>query len=530
MGRFSIAEDLERAPFITKKNSDNGENSGLGFDAKWDNSLASIFRQIMQDKDSESVNKIVKEIEHRCNASSDSFVSYTETHDIANPQEGGNARSASVVEDFIVNRDLIERAKVLPIALTLLSCGTPMIFQGQEIGETKPFFYPEPTKYDWDGLGIVWEKDRATKDSNMCHTREKPSAKLQMLQNVRNLIETMSMKSPLSDLKISQNSVPAASFQFYRTDMEGRVLVGIMNFHESASEVDSFEVPLPGSWTVVFSMGYEEEARKKVYSTATVDGKHFLQSMQIMGMAIILLRPTSDDNKYEDSKVAKTEPNSCRLNALKSVDQKNRKFFDETYWKNHVLSDLYPFWNSTDALGGENYGNFPTFRCNDGSAHDKVENPCPEIESSPGWIANYTDFDIAVQHSRQIFFYSVAFHMTGSSEMLHHARAGIDIFFEKYAILQTGAICTYKSKVNGACLPLEIDRTSMEHANALIGLSMYYYVTRDDDVANFIYKSVDYAFDKWYRSDLNMMGMAKRTSIWPPPSVPVLGKLFHHHQ
>ena len=80
--------------------------------------------------------------------------------------------------------------------------------------------------------------------------------------------------------------------------------------------------------------------------------------------------------------------------------------------------------------------------------------------------------------------------------MLQHVRAGIEVFFQKIADLNSGAICTYKSNVNASCLPQEIYRTSMEHANALIGIEMYYYVARDYDVADFVFMSIDYAFDR----------------------------------
>jgi len=59
-------------------------------------------------------------------------------------------------------------------------------------------------------------------------------------------------------------------------------------------------------------------------------------------------------------------------------------------WLQHLNEDLLPFWTMDTATGaatGE-IGNFPTYRCNDGSLFDPSK-PCRELaEPIPGIITN----------------------------------------------------------------------------------------------------------------------------------------------
>ena len=513
MNRFSIAEDLQNDPLVTSKSS----GSGLGFDAQWGNGLFYNFREAMRSKERKIVMEVVKVIESRCDPKSGNWISYTETHDIASSQADGHARTAQVVEDLVVNKALLQSALVLPIALSLISCGTPMIFQGQELGEKLPFDYANPPSHDWEGFGKDWPglDYKVALETPVCEPKSEMSEKKMVYESTKALLKIFSREYFF--VKAGQDKLPTSSvaFDFELEDSLGGKLVGVLNFEEAGLNATSFSVPTPGFWKVVFdSTKTNSGDAESYYRTKTVGDAHYIEALSIPPLATILLQPAVDG----DLKPASSP--QCRPSFLHSIKTSNLKFFNQTYWENHVLMDLYPFWSSSDALGGDEYGNFPTYRCDDGSAYGKKLNQCKEIEAAPEWITDYTDYDIAVQHSRQIFFYSVGYHLTGNSKMLQHAKAGIDVFFTKFIDGDRGAICTYASKVKSLCLPAENERTSMEHANALIGLAMYYYVTRDEAVGDFVFKSVDYTFSNWYREDWFMMGMANKTSA--KPSVPVL--------
>src|SRR5437867_966811 len=49
-------------------------------------------------------------------------------------------------------------------------------------------------------------------------------------------------------------------------------------------------------------------------------------------------------------------------------------------WMQHLKEELLPFWDRAEALGTP-VGNFPTYRCNDGSLPDRT-NLCPELNNA----------------------------------------------------------------------------------------------------------------------------------------------------
>lgn len=157
-------------------------------------------------------------------------------------------------------------------------------------------------------------------------------------------------------------------------------------------------------------------------------------------------------------------------------------------WRQHLTEELLPFWTTPAALGTP-LGNFPTFRCNDGSAFAPAA-PCQELASPPGWIAPELARDYTRMKSRQTFLYGVAFHVTGDERYLGYARAGVE-WLRKHAYdPQTGSAVSYWEKPPGqasagglgvAGPPLE-QRTTQDLAYAQLGLAFYYYLTRDPEV------------------------------------------------
>ena len=102
-----------------------------------------------------------------------------------------------------------------------------------------------------------------------------------------------------------------------------------------------------------------------------------------------------------------------------------------------------PFWLTADALGAP-IGNFPTFRCNDGTAYHP-EAPCPELARPPEWIASELGRDYTRMKSRQTFLYGVAFHITGEERYLEYARAGVTWLRQHAYERDTGSAVTYWS-------------------------------------------------------------------------------------
>lgn len=147
-------------------------------------------------------------------------------------------------------------------------------------------------------------------------------------------------------------------------------------------------------------------------------------------------------------------------------------------WRQHVTDEIMPFWLTPDALGTP-IGNFPTFRCNDGTAL-RPEAPCPELAQPPGWIASEIHRDYTRMKSRQTFLYGVAFHITGDERLLAYARAGVAWLRQHAYEHDTGSAVTYWSA--GVPGPPPDQRTTQDLAYAQVGLAFYYYLTRDPDV------------------------------------------------
>lgn len=155
-------------------------------------------------------------------------------------------------------------------------------------------------------------------------------------------------------------------------------------------------------------------------------------------------------------------------------------------WKQHLTDELLPFWTTPDALG-KPIGNFPTFRCNDGTSFTPTA-PCPELVNPPGWIASELGREYTRMKSRQTFLYGVAFHVTGDERYLGYARAGVEWLRKNAYEKDTGSAISYWTRIPGdpkggsvAGPPLD-QRTTQDLAYAQLGLAFYYYLTRDPEV------------------------------------------------
>ncbi len=181
-------------------------------------------------------------------------------------------------------------------------------------------------------------------------------------------------------------------------------------------------------------------------------------------------------------------------------------------WKEHLADELLPFWEMDIALG-EPVGNFPTYRCNDGSLYNP-SSPCPELKyAAPGivWVEpDYRDYVRA--KSRQVYAYGVAFHVTGDETYLNYAQAGSD-YLRKYALdRQNGGAYTYWHEPEHLPGPEKLQRTSQDLAYALSGMGFYYYLTRDPAVLEDIIQLKDYIFDTYYNPVLDLVNWVKEPS------------------
>ena len=165
-------------------------------------------------------------------------------------------------------------------------------------------------------------------------------------------------------------------------------------------------------------------------------------------------------------------------------------------WKRHFEQDILPFWQTAMALG-EPVGNFPTFRCNDGAVYDP-ERPCAEYQSAPDWIKSAVGRQYVRMISRQVYLYGVAFHLTGDPKYLIWCQAGIRYILDHAFDRNTGNVASYWNEREA--FPDPPGRTSQDLAYALVGLSFYYYLTRDPQILQPILQIEHHIRERYYDS------------------------------
>lgn len=177
---------------------------------------------------------------------------------------------------------------------------------------------------------------------------------------------------------------------------------------------------------------------------------------------------------------------------------KTNKKSSEIDWIYQVDSLLMPFWMSEEALGNPS-GNYPNYRNTEGHILT-YENF--DFTSIPKHL---TDFLITQPdslrrnyiriNSRQIYSYCVAFNLTGNEAYLKNAKLGVE-YLLKNGGYTTGSPYTYWQDAKG--MPNKFQSTTQDLAYSLTGLSMYYYLTRDESVLENILKVKNLVISEYY--------------------------------
>jgi mannose/cellobiose epimerase-like protein (N-acyl-D-glucosamine 2-epimerase family) len=167
-------------------------------------------------------------------------------------------------------------------------------------------------------------------------------------------------------------------------------------------------------------------------------------------------------------------------------------------WIRHVREDLLKFWGMESALGSP-LGNFPTYRCNDGSLY-RPKAPCPELKNADPGIVKL-DRDYTRAKSRQVFAYGIAYHLTGDQTYLRYAIAGGD-WLMRHALDEGGAASWF---TNGKPQPSSLQRTSQDMAYAVSGLAFLYYLTRDSRYLERVIDLKNHIFNTYFDNDWGLL-------------------------
>ena len=150
--KITIAEDLQGSVDLTAPTN----RGGFGFNSQWDDGLFFVLRRAVmavndQDRD---LGAIQGSIERRIGSDAFGKVIYSENHDkVGHPNDFADGkpqiRLPKLIDETNPESVFAKKRSTLAAAVVLTSPGLPMIFQGQEMLETRTFDFFTATPMDW---------------------------------------------------------------------------------------------------------------------------------------------------------------------------------------------------------------------------------------------------------------------------------------------------------------------------------------------------------------------------------------------
>jgi 1,4-alpha-glucan branching enzyme len=146
LGKITIAEDLQSSSDVTL----DTPPSGLEFNSQWDDTMVNVMRGVMTqvDDSQRDLGSVKGAIEKKLSSDVFSRVIYTENHDqVGHPP--GQSRLPSMIDVNNHESVFAKKRSTMAAAIMLTSPGIPMIFQGQEMLETRDFGFKTQTPVDF---------------------------------------------------------------------------------------------------------------------------------------------------------------------------------------------------------------------------------------------------------------------------------------------------------------------------------------------------------------------------------------------
>jgi 1,4-alpha-glucan branching enzyme len=253
-GKISIAEDLQSSVDVTLQSGP----AGLEFNSQWDDTIVNTMRGVMtQVNDSERDMFAVKAaLEKKMAGDVFSRVIYTENHDqVGHPP--GQSRLPTMIDANNHESILAKKCSTLAAAIMLTSPGIPMIFQGQEMLETRPFGFNAPTNMDFGRAEDPNLKGIAQMYRDLIGLRRNLTGKTRGLTG--------------QNLNVFHTDNGNKTLAYHRWESGGASddVVVVANFSKVPIESLNIGFPRGGSWHVLFNSG------AKVYDPGFVNGDSF---------------------------------------------------------------------------------------------------------------------------------------------------------------------------------------------------------------------------------------------------------------
>jgi 1,4-alpha-glucan branching enzyme len=144
-GKITIAEDLQSSGDVTLQTP-----IGLEFNGQWDDVMVNVMRDVMtrvNDSD-RNLSAVKGALEKKMASDVFTRVVYTENHDQVGHPPGQN-RLPTLIDVNDHESVFAKKRSTQAAAIMLTSPGIPMIFQGQEMLDTRDFGFKTPTEIDF---------------------------------------------------------------------------------------------------------------------------------------------------------------------------------------------------------------------------------------------------------------------------------------------------------------------------------------------------------------------------------------------
>jgi 1,4-alpha-glucan branching enzyme len=253
-GKITIAEDLQSSGDVTAQTG----SAGLEFNSQWDDSMVNTLRDVVTkindaDRDMGAVKGVIEN-----KPASDVFgrVIYSEDHDQVGHPPGQNRLPALI--DVTNNVSIFAKKRsTLAAAIALTSPGIPMIFQGQEMLETRAFGFKTPT--------------------NMDFTRADDPSFKGIVQMYRDLIalrrnvagHTKGLTGQHLNVFHADNGNKTLAYHRFENGGSGDDVVVVANFSNVPLQNLNIGFPRQGQWHVLFNSG------ASVYDPGFMNGDSF---------------------------------------------------------------------------------------------------------------------------------------------------------------------------------------------------------------------------------------------------------------
>jgi 1,4-alpha-glucan branching enzyme len=253
-GKITIAEDLQSSGDVTTQTG----SAALEFNSQWDDSMVNTLRDVVtrindSDRDMGALRGVIA---NKFGGDVFGRVIYSEDHDqVGHPL--GQSRLPALIDTTNNESIFAKKRSTLAAAIVLTSPGIPMIFQGQEMLETRAFGFNTPT--------------------NMVFTRADDPNFKGIVQMYRDLIalrrnaagHTKGLTGQNLNIFHVDNGNKTLAYHRFENGGAGDDVVVVANFSNVPMQNLNIGFPRQGRWHVLFNSG------ASVYDPSFMNGDSF---------------------------------------------------------------------------------------------------------------------------------------------------------------------------------------------------------------------------------------------------------------